>query len=84
MSRDTICKQKSYIDYCKRNGYMTKHKKPQARATAEIIYRYIKGDDNFNESHTGLEDVLIEKDILVHCFRQHKKMRKSLYNKALA
>lgn len=84
MARDTICKQKSYIDYCQRNNYMTKHKKPQARATAEILYRYLTGDDNFDESHTGLEDVLIEKEILCHCFRQHKKMRKTLFNRALA
>lgn len=84
MARDTICKQKSYIDYCQRNNYMTKHKKPQARATAEILYRYLTGDDNFDESHTGLEDVLIEKEILCHCFRQHKKMRKSLFKRALA
>lgn len=82
MARDTICKQKSYRSWCERNGYMTKHKVPQTRATAEIIYRYITGDENFDESHTGLEDVLIEKDILAHCFKQHKKMRKKLYEKA--
>lgn len=79
MSRDVICKQKSYIDYCKRNNYMTKHKIPKARATAEILYKYLTGNENFSESHTGLEDVLIEKDILAHCFRQHKKMRKKLF-----
>lgn len=80
MSRDTICKQKSYIDYCKRNNYMTKHRIPQARATAEILYKYLTGDENFSESHTGLEDVLIEKEILAHCFRQHKRMRKKLFS----
>ena len=58
--------------------------KPQARATAEILHRYLTGDNAFAESHTGLEDVLIEKDILAHCFRQHKKMRKDLYQRALA
>lgn len=79
MARDTICRQKSYINYCEKNGYMTKHKTPKARATAEILYKYLTGDNNFLESHTGLEDVLIEKDILSHCFRQHKKMRKKLF-----
>lgn len=83
MARDTICKQKSYLSWCERNGYMTKHKKPQARATAEILHRYLTGNENFIESHTGLEDVLIEKDIFKHCLRQHKKMRKALYQTAL-
>jgi len=79
MARDTICKQKTYFEYCERNNYMTKHKIPKARATAEILYKYLTGNENFSESHTGLEDVLIEKDILAHCFRQHKKMRKKLF-----
>ena len=84
MSQDTICKQKSYIEYCKRNGYMTKHKTPRPSATAEILYRYLTGNENFDESHTGLEDVLIEKEILKHCFRQHKKMRKNVFQKRAA
>lgn len=79
MARQTIGKQKSYKLFCEINGYMTKHKVPQPRLTAEIIHRYLSGDDTFDESHTGLEDVMIEKDILAHCFKQHKKMIKTLY-----
>ena len=79
MATDTICKQKTYIRWCEQNGYMTKHAKPRPRATAEILYRYISGNDNFIESHTGLEDVMIEKEIFAHCMRQHKKMRKKLF-----
>lgn len=79
MARQTIGKQKMYKEFCLRNNYMTKHKKPQVRLTAEILYRYITGDNNFVESHTGLEDVLIETKIMAHCFRQHKKMEKRLY-----
>lgn len=78
MARDTIGKQKSYTAYCQKNGYMTKHKTPQVRLTAEILYRYLSGDENFEESHTGLEDVEIESTILVSCLKQHKKMQKSL------
>ena len=77
MSRQTICKQKSYVNWAKRNGYVTKNN--QVRATAEILYRYISGKDDFVESHTGLEDVLIEKEIFVHCLRQHKKMDKKCF-----
>ena len=75
MARDTIVKQKTYIRFCENNGYCTKNGKP--RATAEILYRYITNDVDFTESHTGLEDVLIEKEIFVKCIRQHKKMKRS-------
>ena len=81
MARQTIGKQKSYRKYCEINNFVTKHKVPQPRLTAEILYRYITGDVTFEESHTGLEDVLIETKIMVHCFRQHKKMEKRLFTK---
>ena len=75
MARDTIVKQKTYIRFCENNGYCTKNGKP--RATAEILYRYITNNVDFTESHMGLEDVLIEKEIFVKCIRQHKKMKRS-------
>lgn len=81
MARQTIGKQKSYKLFCEINNYMTKHKVPQVRLTAEILHRYLTGNKNFEESHTGLEDVLIEKDILAHCFRQHKAMKKALFER---
>jgi len=81
MARQTIGKQKSYRKYCEINNFVTKHRVPQPRLTAEILYRYITGDVTFEESHTGLEDVLIETKIMVHCFRQHKKMEKRLFTK---
>lgn len=77
MANDTICKQKSYRKFCEENQYLTKNN--QLRKTAEILYRYISGNKDFIESHTGLEDVLIEKEIMVHCYRQKKKMRKNLW-----
>ena len=77
MAQDTICKQKSYKSWCEKNGYITKNGRPQA--TAEILYKYISGDENFEESHTGLEDVMIEKEIFAHCMRQHKPMRKKCF-----
>lgn len=80
MAQDTICKQKTYIRWCEKNGYCMKNGKP--RATAEILYRYISCDDDFIESHTGLEDVMIEKEITAHCLKQHKKMRKNLWERA--
>lgn len=77
MARDTICKQTMYKEWARKNGYVTKNN--QVKATAEILYRYISGNNDFVESHTGLEDVLIEKEIFAHCMRQHKSMRKECF-----
>lgn len=77
MARDTIGKQKSYVDWCINNGYVTMYGKP--KLTAEVLYRYISGNDDFDEEHTGLADVMIEKEIFAHCIRQHKSMRKELW-----
>lgn len=77
MAQDTICKQKGYQKFCEMNGFCLKNGKP--RATAEILFKYISGQIEFVEDHTGLEDVLIEKEIFKQCMRQHKKMRKSAW-----
>lgn len=79
MAHDTICKQKGYVNWCKENGFMTNHKTPRPQEKAEIIYRYITGNIDFKEEHTGLADVMIEKEIFAHCIRQHKPMRKKCF-----
>ena len=43
------------------------------RTSAEIGHRYLSTNYQFEESHTGLEDVEIEVSILAKCFQQHKK-----------
>lgn len=78
MARDTFGKEKQYRDWCIQNNYVTSRGAP--RMTAEILYRYISGKDNFEESHTGLEDVMIEKEIFRYCLAKHKPMRKKLFN----
>lgn len=78
MARDVIAKTPTYVNFCQENGYLTKN--GQVKLTAEILYRYITGDMEFEESHTGLEDVLIEKEILRYCYAKHKKMRKCLWD----
>lgn len=47
--------------------------KGNMQTSAEIGWRYITGDYDFEESHTGLEDVKIETKIMAKCFAQHKK-----------
>jgi len=80
MSRDVFKTLKNYYAYCIRNNYMTNHVVPQIKCTAEILYKYISGNDDFNEEHKGIDDVLIESEILTYCLKSHKKMRKRLYN----
>ena len=77
MARDVVLTMPTYQKFCAENSYITKNGKP--KATAEILYRFISGDENFVESHTGLEDVEIEAQILAYCVKRHKKMRKCLY-----
>lgn len=77
MARDVLGQMPTYRRFCEENGYLTKN--GQLRFTAEIIFRFISKDNDFVESHTGLEDVLIEKEILAYCYKQHKKMRKLLW-----
>lgn len=79
MAQDTICKQKTYIQFCKDNGLMTNHVIPRPRATAEALHAYRTLDVNYKEKHTALEDVLIEMQIFVRCMAQHKPMRKALF-----
>lgn len=77
MARSVMGNMPTYQKFCEKNGYTTKNGKP--RFTAEICYRFISGNNDFVESHTGLEDVKIETEILRYCHRQHKKMNKKLW-----
>ena len=77
MARSVMGKMPTYQRFCAENGYITKTGKP--RFTAEICYRFITKDNTFVDSHTGLEDVEIETEILRYCHRQHKPMKKKLW-----
>lgn len=77
MARDVILKMPTYRTFCEKHGLLTKN--GRLSASAENLYRFITKDPTFVEAHTGLEDVMIEKEILAYCFKQHKKMRKKLW-----
>lgn len=65
MSREILGKSESYITFCNKNNYLTQKGTP--RFTAEIIYRWLTQNNSFEESHTGLEDVMIEAKIFAFC-----------------
>ena len=77
MARDVIGKMPTYREYCEENGYICKNH--QLKMTAEVLYRFISGEKNFEEEHTGLADVMIEKEIFTYCLRQNVPMRKKLW-----
>lgn len=65
MAREVLKNDETYQNFCTFMGYTTQKGKP--RYTAEILYRYISGELDFEEKHTGLEDVRIEKEIFLYC-----------------
>lgn len=79
MAREVLGHDEKYISWCKENNYMTNHEVPRPRLTAEIIYRYITNDNNFQEAHTGLADVRIEKQIYEYLYKQNPQADVTLY-----
>lgn len=77
MARDILRERQAYKDFCAEHNFLTARGLP--RYTAEVLYAYITDTPEFQEEHTGLADVLIEAKIVEFCYKQHKKMRKKLY-----
>lgn len=67
MARKALNDNDNYGEFCYNNEYLTS--RGRKRFTAEIIYRWLTNNIQFEESHTGLEDVYIEKEILMYCRR---------------
>ncbi len=72
MSRAILKNDESFGEFCYNNDYLTT--RGCRRYTAEIIYRFLTGCNDFEESHTGLEDVKIEKEILKYCISQNPEI----------
>lgn len=79
MANSIFGKRPTYRKWCEENGFMTKHATPRPRMSAEVLYRFIAQDVNFEEEHTALADVIIETEIVLACYRSHKKFEKVLY-----
>ena len=77
MAESVICKMPTYKKFCEENQYFTKT--GRLKKTAEILWRFISKNPDFLESHTGLEDVIIEAQIMAYCFKQHKHIDKELF-----
>ena len=69
MAKEAFKDDESYREFCVENGYLTQY--GQNRYTAEVIYRFLTGNTNFEEVHKGIDDVMIEKDILLACRKRN-------------
>ena len=56
-----------YIAYCEEHNLFTES--GNYSSTAEAVYRYISGKDDFDEEHTALSDSVIETEILFYAMR---------------
>ena len=77
MAREVFKDDEKYCEFCTENNYKTSNN--SNRYTAEILYRFLTDDNSFIESHTGLEDVLIEKEIFVECVRRNPEIDGKLW-----
>lgn len=77
MAREVFKDDEKYCEFCTENNYKTSNN--SNRYTAEILYRFLTDDNSFIESHTGLEDVLIEKEIFVECVRRNPEINGKLW-----
>lgn len=76
MACQTLLNTTSYIKFAIENGFESECGNIQT--SAETCYRFLTNSVNFAESHTGLEDVKIEIEIMTKCFNTHKKMDKKI------
>ena len=72
MACQTLMNTKTYIDFAEKNGLVSSA--DNVLTSAEACYKFLTKNIDFAESHTGLEDVKIEVEILSRCYRTHKKM----------
>lgn len=77
MAREVFGKDEEYLRFCEENEYLTKLSKP--RFTAEILFRFLSGENDFEEKHRGIDDVLIEKEILFECLKRKPEINGKLW-----
>lgn len=67
---DSIMSTQKYVKWAVKNGYISEKGNP--RTTAEVCFRYITGNHNFTEEHTGGKDAEIEALIFAAILRRKK------------
>ena len=78
MACTSILNTERFIQFAIKNGFVSKCGNVQT--SAEIAYRYITGEVEFIESHTGLEDVKIEIAIMLAVLRSGMEYKDRIYS----
>lgn len=68
---EVLYSRPSFINFIDKYNLMTEKGNPLTNA--EVGYKYISGELDFEEEHRGLQDVEIECKLLAKCFAQKKK-----------
>lgn len=74
MACETIMTKIQYIQFAMENSLISD--KGTVRTSAEACFQWLTQNPVFEESHTGLEDVYIEIEIMRNCYKSHKKLTK--------
>ena len=78
MACTSILNTADYVRFALDNGFVSEHNNIQT--SAENAYRFLKDDIDFSESHTGLEDVKIEIEILLAVLRSNMEYNDKIYS----
>ena len=78
MAKQIFKNDDDYGAFCYENDYLTE--RGQRRYTAEILYRYITGIDDFSEVHQGLDDVMVEKELLRYFAKKNPEVESALWS----
>ena len=76
MACQVLATQKTFQKIALREDWISE--KGNLQTSAEVMWRYLSGEYEFEEKHTGLADVEIECKIMAKCFSQHKAMNKNI------
>lgn len=73
MACQTLCQRKTYKEFCETNGLISNRGR-NISTSAENVFRYLILNPEYQEEHKGLDDVLIETEIMRRCFSSHMAM----------
>lgn len=73
MACDTICESLQYKQVAEKYQWLSNNGK-NYRSSAEYVYKFITKNYDFVEEHKGIDDVMIEMQILLKCYSYNKPM----------